>query len=80
MDRKIFFDRVRPMFGGRIKAIQVSRVEAVLDGLEKRKVPASQAAYVLATAHHESDEWKALTVNSLPTVTPFSRPIATPLG
>lgn len=61
MDRKTFFDHVRPMFGGRILATQVSRVEAVLDGIEQRKMPIVKAAYVLATAHHESDQWKALT-------------------
>jgi len=61
VDRKRFFDSVRPMFGGRITATQVVRVEAVLDEIEKRRLTIPQAAYVLATAHHESDQWKALT-------------------
>jgi hypothetical protein len=56
-DRRVFFDKVRrPLFGGRLRQSQVDGLSAVLDGLE-RWLPAGgagQAAYVLATAHHET--------------------------
>jgi hypothetical protein len=61
MNRKAFFDAVRPMLPGkRLTATQVHRIEAVLNGLAERELPAGQAAYVLATAHHESDHWRTL--------------------
>jgi hypothetical protein len=62
MDRKAFFDSVRPMLPSkRLTQIQVTRIEAVLNGIEERKLPTPQAAYVLATGHHESDFWRTLT-------------------
>lgn len=56
-DRGYFFGSVRgPLFGGRLRQSQVDGLSAVLDGVE-RWLPAGgagQAAYVLATAHHET--------------------------
>jgi len=61
MDRKVFFDRIRPMVSNkRLTREQVSHVEAVLDGLQTRGVTLRQAAYILATAFHESDRFKTL--------------------
>lgn len=62
MDRKIFFDRVRPMLpGGRLTQLQATRIEAILNGIAERKLSANQAAYILATAFHESDSFRTLT-------------------
>lgn len=61
MDRAKFFDAIRPLMPTRrIGKVQLHRMEAVLDGLESRKVPINQAAYILATAHYESDRFKTL--------------------
>lgn len=61
MDRKAFFDAIRkPLFDGKLAKLQVARIEAVLDGLESRKVKTQHAAYILATAHHETMRWKKL--------------------
>lgn len=49
------------MFGpGGISVAQLDRMEAVLEGLEARKVPVRHAAYILATAFHESDRFRAM--------------------
>jgi predicted chitinase len=54
MNMATFFSAIRPMFGDQISTIQVDRIEAVVEGLEDRKVPIRHAAYILGTAHHES--------------------------
>jgi hypothetical protein len=54
MNRKIFFDALRARFPSGIKVDQVTRIAAILDGLEKRKVSLKHAAYILGTAHHET--------------------------
>jgi predicted chitinase len=59
MNRAVFFDHVRPLFG-RMNGVQVGRIEAVLDGFEGRDIPLRHRAYILATAHHESDQWKTM--------------------
>lgn len=62
IDRKRFFDAVRQLMPGkRLSLLQVIRIEAVLNGVEERKLSPQQAAYIFATAHHESDKWKTLT-------------------
>lgn len=61
IDRATFFAGIRPLMpGGQLTKAQVYRIEAVLIGLEQRGVPNNQAAYILATAHHESDRFKTL--------------------
>lgn len=61
MNRKRFFDAVRPMMpGGKFSQVQVDRINAVADGLEASNLRLRDKAYVLATAHHESDYWRAL--------------------
>jgi hypothetical protein len=58
---KTFFDAIRPMFGPRgFDVAQMDRMEAILEGLEERKVPVRHAAYILATAFHESDRFRAM--------------------
>jgi predicted chitinase len=57
---KTFFDAIRPLFGTSLTIAQVDRIEAILDGLHARKVPVRHAAYILATAFHESDRFRAM--------------------
>lgn len=59
MNRKPIFDVVRARAGS-LKQIHVDRVDAVLDGIEARKLPMNMAAYVLGTALHESDAFRTL--------------------
>ncbi len=56
MDKKVFFDRIRPLFGGRFKASQVSGVEVLLDIWQKRyaQYDIRWLAYCLATTFHET--------------------------
>jgi predicted chitinase len=54
MNMARFFNAIRPMFNVAMSTIQVDRIEAVVEGLEERKVPVRHAAYILATAHHET--------------------------
>ncbi|HEU4986853.1 MAG TPA: hypothetical protein VFT89_07290 [Rhizobiaceae bacterium] len=61
MDRAKFFDRVRPLMPAkRLTAVQVKRIEAILDGIQARGMSTARAAYALATAHWESDRFRAL--------------------
>lgn len=60
MNRAPIFDIIRSRLG-KLNQTHVTRIDAVLDGLEQREVPLDQAAYILATAHHESDGWRTLT-------------------
>lgn len=61
MNRELFFDEVRGMFpGGRILPLRFERLNAVLHGLESRKVPLRHAAYILATAYWESDRFRTM--------------------
>lgn len=55
MDRKRFFDAVRPIFGGAMTVAQVGGIEAILDGwmVTGWKDP-RRLAYALATTHHET--------------------------
>jgi hypothetical protein len=57
MNRQAFYQRIRPLTGA-LSQDQVARIEAVLDGVEARKMRPHYAAYCLGTAHHESDHWK----------------------
>lgn len=52
MDRQAFFTTIRPLFGGRMSQEQVDGCETLLAALAKMPVP--HAAYVLATAYHET--------------------------
>lgn len=61
MNRVAFFDSVRHIHPyGRITPQAVAWTEAVLEGLLGRKIPVSHAAYIFATAHHESDHWRTM--------------------
>jgi hypothetical protein len=57
VNRSVFFDAIRPLFKGSLGLAQVARIDAILNGLEARKVPVRHAAYILATAHHESGQF-----------------------
>lgn len=62
INRKTFFDAIRPMFpGGKLTAGQVAGLTAILDHWE-RDAPAVDprwVAYMLATTHHETDRTMA---------------------
>lgn len=54
MDRKKFYDSVRPMFGGKLSAKQVAGIDHILDEWEARKLTDLRwLSYILATIHHE---------------------------
>lgn len=54
LDLKPFFDHIRKPLFGRLSAKQVSGHEDIIKELRKHNVPLAQAAYVLATAYHET--------------------------
>lgn len=54
VDLKPFFDHIRKPLFGRLSASQVSGHEDIIKELKERNVPLPQAAYVLATAYHET--------------------------
>jgi hypothetical protein len=64
MDKAKFYAALRKrdsgLFGTSLTQAQVKRVEAVLDGLLIRKIAPAQAAYILATAYHESDRFRTM--------------------
>lgn len=54
LDLKPFFDHIRTPLFGRLSAKQVSGHEDIVNELKTRGVPLPEAAYVLATAYHET--------------------------
>lgn len=54
LDLKPFFDHIRTPLFGRLSAKQVSGHEDIVNELKARGVPLPEAAYVLATAYHET--------------------------
>lgn len=54
LDLKPFFDHIRKPLFGRLSAKQVSGHEDIIKELKARGVPLPEAAYVLATAYHET--------------------------
>lgn len=56
IDRRFFFDSVRPLFGGSLRQSQVDGMNAILDGWERRAPDGDRRwlAYMLATAFHET--------------------------
>lgn len=59
LDRALFFSQIKnALFKGRLKQVQVERIDAVLTELEYAAIEELSAwAYVLATGHHEAGEW-----------------------
>lgn len=59
LDRAVFFNHIkRSLFKGRLKQVQVERIDAVLTELEYAAIDHLGAwAYVLATGHHEAGQW-----------------------
>jgi len=58
--KKKVFDLFR-FWVGKLNKNQVRRIDALIDGLDKRNIPADQSSYILATAFHETDAFKTLT-------------------
>lgn len=56
IDRKIFFDHVRPIFGRLIEG-QVRGMNVMLDEAERRNLDVRWTAYILATAEHETAQY-----------------------
>lgn len=54
LDLKPFFDHIRKPLFGRLTSKQVSGHEDIIRELKARGVPLPEAAYVLATAYHET--------------------------
>lgn len=54
LDLSVFFDGVRPLFGGRLTKAQVSGMEEILSVLREYDYPLAWAAYALATTFHET--------------------------
>ena len=54
IDLKTFFDHIRKPLFGRLTAKQVSGHENIIKAMKKHDVPVSWAAYILATAYHET--------------------------
>ena len=54
LNLKPFFDHIRKPLFGRLSASQVSGHEDIIRELKEQDVPLAQAAYVLATAYHET--------------------------
>ena len=51
---KEFWDTLRPMFNGSFSDGQFDGVQRITTALSRSGLPATQAAYCLATAHHET--------------------------
>lgn len=59
LDRKKFYDAIRPMFGGKLLAPQVAGMDADFDCWEKsyqQRTPLTQIAYCMATEFHETNQ------------------------
>lgn len=54
MNKKIFFDTVKPIFGGLFNHAQVDGLDAILDEFLCRVLAIDAMAYMLATAFHET--------------------------
>lgn len=55
MNRKTFFDEVRPMFGGTLTSTQVMGMENIIDAFDAWGTGVLEhLAYILATAYHET--------------------------
>lgn len=64
MDKAKFYAAVRRresgLFGTSLSQPQVDRLEAILTRLDAKRVEPAQAAYILATAYHESDRFRTM--------------------
>lgn len=59
MDKAKFFAAIRrELFDGALTPQQVYRIEVLLDAMIAAEWPLSYASYALATAHHETAQWK----------------------
>ena len=64
MDRARFYAALRRrdsgVFGTSLTQAQVDRLEAILTRLDAKRIELAQAAYILATAYHESDRFRTM--------------------
>ena len=61
MNRAAFFTALRrSLFPQGLSQQQVSRIETLLDAIERAEWPLAYAAYGLATSHHETAKWQHL--------------------
>lgn len=54
MKKEVFFQEIRPMFGGKLSQSQVNGIDAILTANEIYRVGNKQFAYILATIYHET--------------------------
>lgn len=61
-NEKAFYDTIRiTLFGGRLSPVQFLRVSVLMERLTKTEtVTAEQGAYILGTAHHETDRFATM--------------------
>lgn len=61
-DEKTFFDTIRlTLFGGKLSRVQVDRLQALLIEMQRVKLVTPEfGAYILATAHWETDRFNAM--------------------
>lgn len=64
MQRSVFYAALRRrdsgVFGTSLTQAQVNRLEAILTRLDAKRIEPAQAAYILATAYHESDRFRTM--------------------
>jgi hypothetical protein len=64
MERSRFYAALRRrdsgVFGSKLSQPQVGRLEAILTQMEKKRIELAHAAYILATAYHESDRFRTM--------------------
>lgn len=64
MQRSVFYAALRRrdsgVFGTSLTQAQVNRLEAILTRLDEKRIEPAQAAYILATAYHESDRFRTM--------------------
>lgn len=64
MERSRFYAALRRrdsgVFGTKLSQLQVDRLEAILTQMENKAIELAQAAYILATAYHESDRFRTM--------------------
>ena len=64
MQRSVFYAALRRrdsgVFGTSLTQAQVDRLEAILTRLDAKRIELAQAAYILATAYHESDRFRTM--------------------
>lgn len=73
MTRAAFFTAIRPHFPGRLSDEQVRRISVLLDATKTTQL--ERRAYIFATAHHETDAFRAMEEYGKGKGRPYGKPI-----